>query len=79
MRAEAMRHIAPHMSAGDATLMILTSDLEACHNITGANMAHGRTIASLKTYNSKITHDTLARLIKKGLVVQVGFGYKLSL
>ena len=74
-----MRYIAPHMTAGAVVLMVLASDLEACYNIKGANMCRGRTIASLKTYNPKITHDTLARLIKKGLVTQVGFNYKLSL
>jgi len=79
MRADAMRWVSKHMTARDAVLMILTSDLEVCNNIKGANMAHGRTVASLKTYNSKITHKTLERLVTDGLVTRIGFGYKLSL
>ena len=79
MRAEALNWVASKVTARAAVLFILASDLEVCNNISGANMCRGRTVASLKTYNSKITHKTLERLVKEGLVTAVGFNYKLSL
>jgi len=79
MRADAMRWLAKHLTARDAVLMILTSDLEVCHNISGANMCRGRTAASIKSYSSKITNKTLTRLLEEGLITQVGFNYKVSL
>jgi len=73
-----MKWVSQHMTARDTTLMILTSDLETCHNITGATMAHGRSLKSLKDYNPKITRMTLFRLVEEGLVEVVGFNYRLK-
>ena len=79
MRADAMRWLSKHMTARDAVLMILTSDLEVCNNISGAIMCRGRTAESIKSYNPKITNKTLTRLLAEGLITQVGFNYKVSL
>ena len=79
MRADALKWVSSKVTARAAVLFILASDLEVCHNISGANMCRGRTVASLKSYNPKITYETLARLVREGLVTQVGFNYKLSL
>jgi len=78
MRADAMKWASKHMTARDAVLMIMVSDVEASHNITGATMAQGRSLKSLKTYNPKITQTTMDRLIEEGLVERVGFNYRLK-
>lgn len=78
MRAEVMRWAAKKMTARDAVILILVSDLEACHNITGATVGRGRALESLQTYNLKITRATTTRLIEEGLVERVGFNFRLK-
>lgn len=78
MRAETMRWAAKNMTARCAVIMILASDIEACHNITGATVGRGRSLKSLKTYNFKITRATMNRLIEQNIVERFGFNFKLK-
>ena len=78
MRADIMRWVTSHMTARDAALLVLTSDREISSSFEKFSHGKGRSVASLKTYNPKITHDTMARLVKANLVEQVGFLFRLK-
>jgi hypothetical protein len=73
-----MKWCAGCMTARDAALLVLTSDREISSRVESLSKGKGRTVANLKEYNSKITHDVLYRMVKDGLVEQVGFRFRLA-
>ena len=66
------------MTARDAVLLVLTSDREISSRVEAKSKGTGRTVASLKDYNPKINHSVLLKMVKEGLVEQVGFKYRLA-
>ena len=77
MRTDLMKWCASKMTARDAALLVLTSDREISSRIESYSHGKGRTVANLQDYNPKITHATMSRLAKEGLVEQVGFKFRL--
>ena len=78
MRTSIMMWLCPNMTARDAVLLILTSDREISSFTEKTSKGHGRSVANLKEYNSKICHTILYRLVKEGLVEQVGLNFRLA-
>ena len=78
MRAHIMKWCAAQMTARDAVLLVLTSDRECSTNLERTSKGTARTVANLKEYNSKVTHNVLYKLVKEGLVEQVGLKFRLA-
>ena len=79
MRTDIMKWLTRNMTARDAVMLVLTSDMEVALNYEKKSKGTPRSLASLKDFNPKITYATLARLVKDGLVEQVKFDYRLAL
>ena len=81
MRDYFLRRLCPEMTARDAVLLLLTSDKEASQSPSeyGINKGHGRTVKDIFSFNPRIDHKTLYRLVEEGLIERVGFNYRLKM
>lgn len=64
-----LMQMCPLLSARDAVLVVLYSDMERIENSPNAGEAYGRKVVNLKKYNKSIRHETLYRLLEEGLIV----------
>jgi len=78
MRASLIKRISSELTAKAVVMVVLASDAEVAYNVADSKVSIGRSLKSLQEYDTRITRDTLFRLVKDGLVERVGFNYRIK-